>query len=152
MSRVPPVYMHSQGRDCLWAALVNGVELLLGRASAKRLYNILVREDIAYLSLGSMSLRLRNLKMGVEIRRVKGPYSLTGIWSATKGNFMVHLTRGCADDLVVVVDAGTKMIMDSAVKQPLRLTVESLGLCVGKGAVKLMVKYASNSSKRNRNE
>ena len=135
-----PVFMHGRGRDCLWCAIINGIEILIGRSSASAVSKTLRREAIVYPSLSSAADRIRNLRLGIELRRVKGPYTLQTICDMCDGVILVRLTQGCSADHVFAVDARAKTIHDSAEKHLLRLTSESLALCAGGRDGKLIVR------------
>ena len=140
MTEYPKVHMRSRGRDCLWGAIVNAVDVLIGKSSAELVEETLRQDAIVFPSLGSTAIRIRTLNLGLELRKVKGPHTLDSVCAIREGVLIVRLTRGCAADHVVAIDLSTRLILDSAEEYPLKLTQEALGLCVGEGLGKPFVR------------
>lgn len=130
-----PTFCVSKHGDCLRAALVNSVHIIDGAAAATR---TLHRGAISAASLAE----------GVSwLEREIGSYHgripittgdlITWLMNQTEGVFILHLEgRGVGrntNNHIVVVNAAEGVVCDCVERFSMRLTADTIGLCIGDG-------------------
>ena len=144
-----PIFMRASEGECAVAAVVNAVDILMGRDVEIEAKKYLMEKCPHYLRVASCAEDIHKVCKNHDLRKVpkteRKEYDedrFAWIGKLNRGIWLVRLVQPHVVDHCVVVGGPRKLTIDSEEEYPVRLSVETLRLCGGDEADKLVVAEA----------
>lgn len=141
-----PLLMLANNGNCAIAALVNGIDALIGRDKAKEAMERWMEECPRLKGLKEVAGLLHRLSFLLTVEKVpKAEMSVfkedSFAWLADRRSdiWMVRVVQNNLVDHVVAIDGSRKLVLDSASRYPLHLIIEVLRQLGGSNARALKV-------------
>lgn len=146
VQKAGPIFMRAHEGQCLIAAIVNAVDVLIGRSAAERAKHYLLSKNQHYRSVASCAQDIHVVCPRHDLRKVRKSEAhdfkvdkFDWLGSLTRGVWIVRLVEPKVVDHCIVIDGKRKLIIDSAESFPLHLGADVLRQCGGDEAQSLVV-------------